>query len=135
MDKASINAQIAEAFGWKRQVGTRGHVWYHSPACKGTGTIENLWDGCDVQTHAKLPPDFCASPDASKRLRAKLAEKYDWLLGSGKVRAKEPQFGFALYTKGSRGAREVATAEADTEEMAVALCALNKCAEMGTREK
>lgn len=66
------NRKIAEWLGYKRQVGTRGYVWYHSPTCKGTGTSENNWNGCDVERHSKFLPDFYSDESANALLLEKM---------------------------------------------------------------
>lgn len=65
-------------------------------------------------------------PADSKMLRAKLSEKWDWLMGYSED--DEETFGFALYPKGSmmQAGLELKpefTAESHTEEMAIVLCA------------
>lgn len=64
-------------------------------------------------------------PADSKMLRAKLAEKWDWLIGHSDG---EKPFGFALYNKGAMrkpgvDPKEEWIGEADTEELAVAVVA------------
>lgn len=90
-------------------------------AHKSTGKIQIL--PC-VRQH----PNFSSDAYAAKQLRMKLAEKWDWILGSGKTHPKEPQFGFALYSKdGDHDVDEPDfAAETDTsEELAICLAALH----------
>lgn len=67
-------------------------------------------------------PQFSTDPAASKLLRDKLAERWHWQMFSpfGKV----PVFSFGVWPKGERLELLTHIAHGETEELAVALCAL-----------
>jgi hypothetical protein len=107
------NDETATAIG-EKQYELRGWTLHRH----GGKPIENF------SSYYWLPPNYTTSPVASRALRGKLAERWDWILGKGATVPEEPPCGFALYDKPyDDTAEQVYAAEADTEELAVALCA------------
>lgn len=104
LSDAEINARIAErVFGYK--------------------IVEGRIDTGDYGPHGndgpmRDIPHYTTNAEASKQLRAKLAETYYWQLNL----VFPGRFRFALLEKGTP--THPFGAEADTEERAVALCAL-----------
>ena len=123
------DAKIAERlFGWsRRQYGLT--VAFASP--EGHAQIERV--GYTAMSERPTSGNeenalhYSTDPAASKQLREKLAEKWDWLLGRGGNASDKP-FGFALFEKGALDRDEdpepIFINEADTEEQAIVACAL-----------
>lgn len=131
MTPKEINIALAErVLGWQPHEGREAIVVFGRALDEQLAHYDRIWVkermimACEQCGNL---PDFCVDPEWSGTIRAKLAEKYDWLLGYGRTRPDEKLYGFALYEKETAPFDEryqVCIAEADTEEMAVALCAL-----------
>jgi hypothetical protein len=81
------------------------------------------WDGQDNGDEAwEWKPT--TDPVAAKVVRERLALKWHWILAFGRTRPDEPPYGFGLQVDGGDFEQPAFIAEASTEELAVAICAL-----------
>lgn len=103
-----------------RIMGIREEFIHFQPGGKTIRLNGNAW-------HIAPLDRYTDSPDASISLRDKLSLQWNWLLGCGGSKPSEKPFGFALFRKDAPIAQQPDPAfieEAETEEMAVVLCAL-----------
>lgn len=125
MDLRKIDALVAEK--------VMGNV-FPADRCRICGWTlkESIVEGCTAEScslrpaptrRADEPAYYSSDPEAARRVREKLYERWDWLLGHG-GNPKEKPFALALYEKGVEVVQEVFIADADTEELAICLCAL-----------
>lgn len=110
MTLREVDALIAEkVMGWELHDIDDDCPWWHS--------------GGEAIAHKA---NFLPTTDAesSRFLRTRLGRQYRWLLGYGSLTEGELPFGIGLYKKDTDEVIELFMAEANTEEMAVALVAL-----------
>ncbi len=83
--------------------------------------------GVKIEPCVRRHPEYSTDPAASKQLREKLAEKWDSTLGHANNHC------FALWPKGTidKYSQPTHLATSDTEELAVALCALKAVGRVG----
>ena len=135
MNRQEANERIAEkVFSWKRLEGAQivEHERVMRSGSERAPDDSSRWHNRRMWIDDKGSkmaceecgdlPDYFGSADASKALRDKLAERWNYLLGLGKTRDTEPPFGFALFDKHT--GKEKFITEANDEFYAVALCAL-----------
>lgn len=91
---------------------------------EGLGDGKKYRESVNTMKGEVVVPAYTADPKASRQLRLKLAERFDYTLNDWVGDDGRQVFWFALYEKGSRTGVPLFKAEADSEEMAVALCAM-----------